>query len=292
MSQFEIDGKVALITGATGGIGKAVVKKLHSEGAFVVATDLNRELLEQLENELGSERLMALPLDVTDVVQLTAIRKKVVAEFGRVDFVFANAGIACDPPQSVATMPVGTFEKIIEVDLLGVTRTVKTFLTDIQNSHGHILVTASVYAFMNGCLNTPYAVSKAGVEMYGRALRAELAGSGATAGVLFPGWVDTNIAKNAFGGNKEVTYLAKRFYKGPYGKAVQPELIANAVSDGIKKRKSRIIAPARWAPLSLQRGVFNVFIDWVMDRDKTAHAVIKAIDCQSAESQSVENQSV
>lgn len=282
MIQFDMKKKVAVITGATGGIGKAVVKALHSEGAIVIATDLNKNLLDKLVIELGQERLLTMQMDVTDKAELEAVRTEVISKYGRVDFVFANAGIACDPPQTVATMSNDLFEKVIEVDLFGVTRTVKTFLSDIQNSQGHILLTASIYAFINGYLNTPYAISKAGVEMYGRALRAELAGTGASVGVLYPGWVNTNIAKSAFGGNKEATFLAKRYYRGIFGEAVEPELIAKAVSMGIRKRKARIISPVRWVVVSWFRGVINVFTDWLIDRDKTAHSVLKATETNSS----------
>ncbi len=275
---FDVSGKVVFITGATGGIGKAVAKKLHSEGAIIVATDLNQILLDELVAELTDERIMALVLDVTDTKGLATARQVILDQYGQIDMVFANAGIACDPPQTVATMPTEIFEKIIEVDLLGVTRTVKTFLNDVIRSEGHILVTASIYAYLNGFLNAPYAVSKAGVEMYGRALRAEISGTGATVGVLYPGWVDTNIAKNALGGDEKASYLVKRYYKGPFGKAVSADFIAKEVSKGIKKRKPRIHAPARWAPLSAFRGLLSQFTDWAIDRDKKAQSVLKTIE--------------
>lgn len=282
MKKFNIDKKVAIITGATGGIGKAVSKKLHSEGAIIIATDLNKGLLDALVDELGNSRVMGLELDCTNKEQLDSVRSEILKEYGRVDFVFANAGISCDPPETVSTMNVDVFEKIIEVDLLGVTRTVKTFLSDIRSNGGHILVTSSVYAFMNGVLNTPYAVSKAGVEMFGRSLRSELAGTGATAGVLYPGWTDTDIAKNAFGGDALTTKLVKRFYKGPYGKTVTPDFVAACVSKGIKTRKRSIFAPKRWVPLSFFRGAFNLLVDAVLDNDKETRKILGAIEKKSA----------
>ncbi len=281
MKNFIVNGKVAVITGAAGGIGKAVAKELHSQGAIIIATDLSQSLLDDLVIELGAERVMGIALDVTSVDNLMQVREKVHSTFGHIDFIFANAGIACDPPTTIAKMNVNIFEKVIEVDLLGVTRTVKAFLPDILASHGHILVTSSIYAYCNGVLNAPYAAAKAGVEAYTRALRSELAGTGASAGVLYPGWVATPFSKSAFGGDELASQLRARFFKGPLGKAVSPESIANAVAKGIVKRKARIHAPKRWAPFSILRGLMCAISDYWLDKDTLAHRVIKKIEGRS-----------
>ena len=284
MKNFIVNGKVAVITGAAGGIGKAVAKDLHSQGAIIIATDLSQSLLNELVIELGGERVMGVALDVTSVENLMKVREKVLSTFGHIDFVFANAGIACDPPTTIAKMDEHIFEKVIEVDLLGVTRTVKAFLPDVLESQGHILVTSSIYAFCNGILNAPYAAAKAGVEAYTRALRSELAGTGASASVLYPGWTATPFAKSAFGGDELISQLRARYFQGPLGKAVSPEVIAKAVSKGIVKRKARIIAPKRWVPISVLRGLFSVASDYWLDRDNFAQGVIKKIERRSISS--------
>jgi len=110
-----------------------------------------------------------------------------VERFGGVDVVFANAGITVDPPATIAGVDAVAFERVIEVDLLGMWRTVRAALPQVIERRGHVLVTASCYSFLNGMLNAAYAMSKAGVEQFGRALRSELAVHGATAGVLYPG---------------------------------------------------------------------------------------------------------
>ncbi|MNT31057.1 putative oxidoreductase SadH [compost metagenome] len=191
---------------------------------------------------------------------------------------FANAGIACDPPTTIRNMDEATFERVVEVDLLGVWRTVRACLPQICARNGHVLVTSSVYAFVNGVVNAPYAMSKAGVEMFGRSLRAELAGTGATAGVLYPGWVSTAIAKSAFGGNAEATELVKLAYPSVLRAPIQPARIAEAVVKGVQTRSARINCPRRWIPISILRGIFNLLTDLTLDRDKRIHALIRKME--------------
>ncbi|MNR11053.1 putative oxidoreductase [compost metagenome] len=175
-------------------------------------------------------------------------------------------------------MDEATFERIVEVDLLGVWRTVRACLPQIYARNGHVLVTSSAYAFVNGVVNAPYAMSKAGVEMFGRSLRAELAGTGATAGVLYPGWVATAIAKSAFGGHAAATELAKLAYPRVLRKAIQPERIAHAVVKGIESRSARVNCPRRWIPISMFRGLFNLLTDWTLDRNKKIQKLIRKMD--------------
>ena len=276
--KFPLKDKVILITGASGGIGAASARALHAAGARVVMTDLSQRAVDALAASIGGDRVMAMALDVTDRSGADAVVAAVVSRFGGVDVVFANAGIACDPPTTIAKMNERTFEKVNEVDLLGVWRTVRACLPQIIERKGHVLVTASLYAYCNGVLNAPYAMSKAGVEMFGRALRAELAGTGATAGVLYPGWVSTPLSKAAFGGHAIATKLVSLVFPWPLNKAIPPEKVAQGVVDGVQRRAARITVPGRWVPLSLLRGIVNVASDKKLDNDKQIHALVRQIE--------------
>ena len=215
MTQYDISGKSILVTGAAGGIGSATTRALVARGARVTLVDLAQDSVDEIADTLPTERVLALAADVTSTEQMTAAVDAAVERFGRLDVVFANAGIANDPPTTMAAADLDAYEKVIEVDLLGVVRTIKPALPEISRNRGYVLITASVYAFFNGVVNSAYASSKAAVEMLGRSLRAELASEGASAGVLYPGWVTTPIAESARGANKTVTQLKERVPRTP-----------------------------------------------------------------------------
>jgi NAD(P)-dependent dehydrogenase (short-subunit alcohol dehydrogenase family) len=113
----------------------------------------------------------------------------------------------------------------------------------------------------------PYAIAKAGVEQLARALRLELAGRGATAGVLYPGWVQTPIIHAAFGGHRVATQLVQTAFPAPLRRPIKPEQVAKAVARGIERRSPRVIVPRRWAALSTLRGVVNPLADRYLERD-------------------------
>ena len=278
MKKFDLEYKTVLITGASGGIGRAVAKRFYACGANLVLTDLSHDALDAAFAEMVRERILLSAMDVTNMTATKAVVAKAIERFGQLDMAFANAGISAQTPTSMLAISEDEFQNVVNVDLFGVWNTVKASLPHVLAAKGHILITASVYAFINGMVNAPYAASKAAIESLGRALRVELAGTGATAGVLYPGWVATPIATAAFGGHKEATELRKRAMPGPFGRAVQPDFIANAVIAGVESRAPRIIAPKMWVPMSLLRGILNVMGDAVLEHDKKVRELIRAIE--------------
>lgn len=167
-----LDSRTVFLTGAASGIGAATARQLIAAGANVALVDLRAP--ESLAAELGP-RALAVAGDVTDLQDMEAAVAKTLDAFGGIDICFANAGIAAAQPTTIAQTSIEEFERIIDVDLMGVWRTVRACLPHVIASGGHVLVNASIYAFFNGVANAPYAMSKAGVESFGRALRAELA---------------------------------------------------------------------------------------------------------------------
>lgn len=281
-NSFDLHGKTVLLTGAGSGIGAACARLLHAQGANLVLVDINRCGIDGLSKELGAARTLVQEASVTNRSQLDQVVTNSLARFGRIDVVFANAGIACNPPTTIAAADEAEFERVIEVDLLGVWRTVRACLPQIVKNKGHVLVTASIYAYLNGVCNAPYAMSKAGVEMFGRSLRAELAGSGATAGVLYPGWVSTPLTHNVTGGNALATELVNAAYPKLLRRFISPEEVAQAALSGIQKRAPRIMVPSRWIPVSMLRGIFNPLTDWGIDKHKKIQMLVGKLDKQSA----------
>ncbi len=192
--------------------------------------------------------------------------------------VFANVGITSGRPTTVARVDETVFEKVLEVNLLGVGRIVRACLPLIIARKGHVLITASIYAFSNGVANAPYVMSKAAVEMFGRAQRSELAGTGATAGVLYPGWIQTPLIEAGFGGNSTATAMLNRAFPWPYNKAVAPEIVARAVVLVAGQRRARIITPRWWSVLAALRGVVGPAPDLYLDKDRKFHKMVRALE--------------
>jgi len=273
-----LQGQVAFITGAANGIGAACTRRLHDAGMSVVLVDLSVDSLREVAATLQPERVLIAPGSVTDKQRLDEIVAETCARFGRIDFVFANAGIACEPPRTLHTIDEAQFDRIVEVNLLGVWRTIRACLPSVVESGGYILATASIYAFVNGVANIPYAASKAGVEMMIRGLRVELAGTGATAGVLIPGWVKTQIAASALGKHPTAGAMVQLAYPRFLRTPITPETVANAVLRAVRQRSRSVFAPKRWAPISLMRGIVSLLADRALDANVRLHHLLRKLE--------------
>jgi NAD(P)-dependent dehydrogenase (short-subunit alcohol dehydrogenase family) len=275
MSVFRVAGKTVFITGAAGGIGAATAAALHARGAAVVLADLSQDSVDSVAAQLGTDRALPVAVDVTDTISLSQAINHAIDKTGSLDVVFANAGIGTDPP---ATIDPEAFERVLEVNLLGVWRTVRAALPYIIAAHGHVLVTSSIYAYFNGTANSPYAMSKAGVEQFGRALHTELSIHGATAGILYPGWVSTPMVRAAFGGNPIVTQMRELVYPSLLGKAISPSAVAERVANGIEKRSPRITVPRRWQAIAGLRGLINPLTDHVVTRNTKLQDLLRQLE--------------
>ncbi|MEU2364647.1 short-chain dehydrogenase/reductase [Streptomyces noursei] len=279
MPRYVLRNKTVLITGAAGGIGAASARALHARGANTVLVGRNADSVATLAREIGGERVLHMSVDVTDREALDDAVARTVERFGALDIVFANAGIAPDRVATIATIDPEVFERIVEVDLLGVWRTVRAALPQIIAARGHVLVTSSTYAFINGVVNAPYAASKAAVEQFARALRVELRLHDATAGVLYPGWVDTKMICSAFGGDDIVTRMREVAFPTPLAGAIPAHAVARRVVTGIERRSARITVPRRWQPISALRGIINPLTDARLRRDRLFLALLR--ECET-----------
>jgi NAD(P)-dependent dehydrogenase (short-subunit alcohol dehydrogenase family) len=181
-------------------------------------------------------------------------------------------------------MPTETFERVIEVDLMGVYRTVDAALPQIISRRGHVVVISSVYAFVNGIGELPYAMSKAAVEQFGRALRLELTLHGASASVAYFGFIDTEMVHKSLDQDEIAQRMIANFPK-PLHKRVPPSVAGEAIVQGIEKRAPRIIRPRRWALMSALRGIVNPLSDRQMERDLLAQGVLAELDARAGEDQ-------
>lgn len=281
--------KVALITGAGNGIGAACARRFYDAGMRVVLLDVSADSLRQVAAGMAPERALVAMASVTDRSRLEEVVAEARQRFGRIDVVFANAGIACEPPRTFRTIEEGVFERIVEVDLLGVWRTIRACMPAVVESRGYVLATSSIYAFVNGVANLPYAASKAGVEMMMRGLRVELANTGATAGVLIPGWVQTQIAESALGKHPIAAEMMRLAYPSLLRSPLSPEAVADAVVRGVRNRARSIVVPGRWAPLSLLRGFVSAISDRLLEGNPKLHQLLGRLEAEAIASPPVRN---
>jgi NAD(P)-dependent dehydrogenase (short-subunit alcohol dehydrogenase family) len=275
---YSLAGRVALVTGAAKGIGYETARQLHGRGASVAMLDIARADAEAAADAIG-ERTLALDADVTDGRAMELAVSEVVERLGGLDVVVANAGIAPRPrPMSV----IGTeeFERVIDVDLYGVWRTVRPALPQVIARQGHVVVVASVYAFLNGMMAAPYAMAKAGVEQLGRALRVELAPHGASAGVAYFGFIDTDMVREAFA--DPIAQRVETAFPAWLTKRLTPEVAGATIVNGIERRAPRMIAPRWWGAWSALRGVVNPFFDRYSMRDEQIAEAIREGERDSA----------
>ena len=226
--------------------------------------DLDLEAVERSAAEIG-DRTLALEADVTDLEAMEAVVARVSEQLGPISIVVANAGIA-PPTEPMHVIDNDAFERVVEVDLMGVWRTVRPALPQVMEQQGHIVVVASVYAFMNGVLATPYAMAKAGVEALGRSLRVELAPHGASAGVAYFGFIDTDMVRQAFA--DPIARKVEKAFPSFVTNRLTPDIAGAAIADGILKREPRTIRPRWWAAWSSLRGIVNPLVDRLSTRDE------------------------
>jgi NAD(P)-dependent dehydrogenase (short-subunit alcohol dehydrogenase family) len=277
---FDLNGKVALVTGAARGIGYETARQLHMRGASVAVVDLDPGQTQEAAERIG-ERAIGIGADVTDGAAIMQAVAETVERFGGLDVAVANAGIAQATVATARGIGSEEWERVFEVDMLGVWRTVRAALPQIVERRGHIVVTSSVYAFVNGVFNSPYAAAKSGVESLGRSLRMELLPLGASAGVAYFGFVDTRLVQDAF--ERRHTNRMEEIFPGFLLKRITPDEAGAVVVRGIEGRAARTFAPKWWRYLSALRGILNPILDRRMERSATAIAAVRAIEAETDE---------
>jgi NAD(P)-dependent dehydrogenase (short-subunit alcohol dehydrogenase family) len=181
--------KTALITGGNSGIGLATARLFIAEGARVIVTGRNQERLQAAAKELGPQAFAVLA-DATDIEATEAAIKKGVEKFGKLDIVFANAGIGGDTPLGGTT--VGVFEQVIRTNITAVFFTVQAAVTHM-NDGGAIILNGSVISVLGNPGYSAYAASKAGVRAMARVMASELSPRGIRVNVVAPGGAKTPI---------------------------------------------------------------------------------------------------
>ncbi len=186
---FDLNGKSALVTGASGGIGGAVARALHGRGAVVALSGTRVAPLEALAAELG-ERVHVLPCDLSDAEAVEALPRQAAAAMGAVDVLVNNAGITRD--QLFMRMSDADWEAVLSVNLTSVMRLSRGVLRGMMKARrGRIINISSIVGVTGNPGQTNYAASKAAVIGLSKSLAAEVASRGVTVNCVAPGFIAT-----------------------------------------------------------------------------------------------------
>ncbi|HEY8610888.1 MAG TPA: 3-oxoacyl-[acyl-carrier-protein] reductase [Roseomonas sp.] len=220
---FDLTGKSALVTGATGGIGAAIARALHAQGAKVAITGRREAELQSLASELG-ERVLVAPADLSDPEAPAALVEKVEGAFGGLDILVNNAGLTRDG--LALRMGDKDWSDVIEVDLTAPFRLARASLRGMMKRRaGRIISIASIVGVTGNPGQANYAAAKAGLIGMSKALAQEVAPRGVTVNVVAPGFIKTAMT-DALNDAQKAALMGRI----PMGKMGASEDIAAAVT--------------------------------------------------------------
>jgi NAD(P)-dependent dehydrogenase (short-subunit alcohol dehydrogenase family) len=236
-----VDSQVVFITGGGHGIGAEVARRLHAKGAKLVLTDLDETALKAIAADLGGdERVLTVVADVRDLPAMESAAEQAVQKFGGIDSVVANAGIASYG--SVLQVDPAAFQRVLDINVMGVFNTVRATLPSVIGRKGYVLVVSSLAAFAAAPGMIPYDASKAGAEHLANALRLEVAGHGVTVGSAHMSWIDTALVRDTKADLPSFTELLSKL-PWPLNKTTSVDDCAAAFVKGIEHRKRRVYCP-------------------------------------------------
>lgn len=259
----DLGGKVAVVTGAASGIGRATAEAFAREGMKVVLADIEAPALEKTAAALAEAGHTVLPVvtDVSSGESMDALAERTVAELGGFDVVHLNAGVATGG--LMWTLTEADWRWTLGVNLWGVVHGVRVFVPRlVEQRSGHVVCTASMAGLLSVPFMGPYNVSKHGVVTLAETLHKELAAQSIPVGVsvLCPGWVNTGIGDSARNrppdltnpgdgaGGSDLAALGGGAIKAILESGMSPGDVAARVVDAVKHDRFYVLTHEQWMP--------------------------------------------
>lgn len=214
---FSLEGKNALVTGASQGIGREIAKVFHSQGANIVISARSEDKLKNLKEELGGDNIHIITADVSKKDDIEDLAKKAESAMGQVDILVNNAGITRD--MLLMRMSDDDWEKVIDINLNSCFYLTKALIRGmLKRRFGRIINMASVVGVMGQGGQANYAASKGGIIAFTKAIAAETAERGITANAIAPGFIETKMTEELNDEQKEM--ILSHIPMKKYGKPI------------------------------------------------------------------------
>ncbi len=225
-SLFRLDGRTAVVTGASSGLGVVFARALADAGASVVVSARRRERLEALAADIENAggRALAVSCDVSREEEVERLAARTLERFGRVDVLVANAGVS--DPQPAEREALDVWQRVVSVNLTGVFLCNRRFgAAMLEQGRGSIINVASVLGVVGGgqIPQASYAASKGGVVNLTRELAAQWARRGVRVNAIGPGWFESEMTEEMFASDQAVRWIRR---KTPMGRAGRGEELA------------------------------------------------------------------
>lgn len=223
--KFNLNNKIAIVTGASQGIGKIIAFELAKSGAHVACISRNKKAIESIVDEItiNGGQASSFPCDISDSDTLSEIITEIIKENSRIDILVNNAGITKD--SLLMRMSIEQWDDVINTNLKGAFHCTKAVVRYMmKNKFGRIINITSIVGLTGNAGQANYAASKAGLIGMTKSIAKEVASRGITANCIAPGWIETSMTDKLSGEvkNEFLSHI-------PVGRIVSPDDIANAV---------------------------------------------------------------
>ncbi len=228
MKNYDLEGRVAIVTGSRRGIGRGIALKLAENNAKVVVTDVNKDDCEEVVEEIRKKggEATCFKMDVTDEKDIERVVDRVIKEYGRIDILVNNAGIFIQ--KELEKMDTSEIYKLLDINLRGAILCSKEVIPNMkENTYGKIINIASIAGMVGFANSSIYCASKGAIVNFTKELALELGSNKINVNGIAPGVIRTDMTKDMLRDEDTKNSLMANI---PYGRVGEPEDIANAVA--------------------------------------------------------------